>query len=242
MKTRIVLLEDHVVIRRALAALLGRDKTLVVVGEAGSTRELLLFDAPFDLLVSDLALPGPDGLSAIAEARRRWPDRRILVLTMYDDAFRAAAAFAAGADGFAVKLDDEAHLMQAVHTVVAGRRWLSPLVDGAGVDRLLARAHAGLVADGPLAPLSHREREVFDLMIRGYTCPEIGRALFISPRTADTHRSHIFEKLRVHSAADLVRFAARFGLIAPDAHQRSVESAAPSALAEATPSAARSLP
>jgi DNA-binding NarL/FixJ family response regulator len=242
MKTRIVLLEDHVVIRRALAALFGRDKAIAVVGEVGSTRELLLFDAPFELLITDLALPGPDGLSAIAESRRRWPDRRILVLTMYDDAFRAAAAFAAGADGFAVKLDDEASLMQAVHTVISGRRWLSPSVDGAGVDRLLARSHSGLVADGPLAPLSHREREVFDLMIRGYTCPEIGRQLFISPRTADTHRSHIFEKLRVHSAADLVRFAARFGLIAPDARPRSAESTAPSANGEAMPTASRSIP
>ena len=242
MKTRIVLLEDHVVIRRALAALLTRDKALAVVGECGSTRELLLLETPFDLLVSDLSLPGPDGLSAVAEAKRRWPERRILVLTMYDDAFRAAAAFAAGADGFAVKLDDEGQLMEAVHAVLAGRRWLSPLVDGAAVDRLLARSHAGLVADGPLAPLSHREREVFDLMIRGYSCPEIGRALFISPRTADTHRSHIFEKLRVHSAADLVRFAARFGLIAPDAPPRSSESTAPSAHVEAMPTVARSLP
>jgi two-component system response regulator NreC len=222
MKTRIVLLEDHVVVRRALAELLRRDKELEIVGEASSARELSLLEDPFDLLISDLCLPGPDGLSAITEVRRRWPQRRILVLTMYDDAFRAAAAFAAGADGFAVKLDDDGTLLQAVHAVVEGRRWLSPLVAGAAVDRLLLRTRGGVVADGPLAPLSHREREVFDLMIRGYSCPEIGRQLFISPRTADTHRSHIFEKLSVHSIAELVRFAARFGLIAPDARQTSV--------------------
>ncbi|HWE31141.1 MAG TPA: response regulator transcription factor [Polyangia bacterium] len=219
MKTRIVLLEDHPVIRRALADLLQRDKDLTVVGEAGSARELALFDSPFDLLISDLCLPGPDGISAVGEARRRWPDRRILVLTMYDDAFRAAAAFAAGADGFAVKLDDEACLRQAVDAVLSGRRWLSPLVDAAAVDRFLSQRRGGVVAGGPLAPLSQREREVFDLMIRGYSCPEIGRQLFISPRTADTHRSHIFEKLSVHSTAELVRFAARFGLIAQDARQ-----------------------
>lgn len=221
MNTRIVLLEDHVVVRRALAELLIRDKELAVVGEAGCARELMLCDAPFDLLIADLCLPGPDGVSAITEARRRWPDRRILVLTMYDDPFRAAAAIAAGADGFAVKIDDDGRLLQAVHAVADGRRWLSPLVSGATVDRLLAHRRGGVVAAGPLAPLSHREREVFDLMIRGYSCPEIGRELFISPRTADTHRSHIFEKLSVHSAAELVRFAARFGLIAPDARQTS---------------------
>jgi DNA-binding NarL/FixJ family response regulator len=221
MKTRIVLLEDHVVVRHALAGVLTRDKTFTIVGEAGSARELALLDVPFDLLITDLGLPGPSGVSAIAETRRRWPDRRILVLTMYDDPFRAAAVFAAGADGFVVKLDDEATLLAAVHSVLDGRRFLSPLVDQMAVDRLLARSRAGVVADGPLAPLSQREREVFDLMIRGYSCAEIGSQLFISPRTADTHRSHIFEKLHVHSTAELVRLAARFGLIAEDARQMS---------------------
>jgi two-component system, NarL family, response regulator NreC len=216
MKTRIVLLEDHVVVRRALAALLSRDKTLQVVGEAGSVRELSLITDPYDLLITDLGLPGPSGLSAVAETRRRFPERRILVLTMYDDAIRAADSFAAGADGFAVKLEDEARLLQAVHTVVGGRRWLSSLVDAAAVERLLSRSQARVVVAGPLSPLSLREREVFDLMIRGYSCSEIGRQLFISPRTADTHRTHIFEKLSVHSAAELVRFAARFGLLSEE--------------------------
>ncbi|HEX8953936.1 MAG TPA: response regulator transcription factor [Polyangia bacterium] len=219
MKTRIVLLEDHAVVRRALAELLVRDKTLSVVGEAGSTRALALLEVEYDLLICDLGLPGPDGITAIAATRRRWPERRILVLTMYDDAFRAATALAAGADGFAVKLDDEAQLFQAVHTVLGGRRWISPLVDAGAVERLLSRRRGGVVADGPLAALSERERQVFDLMIRGYSCLEIGRQLFISPRTADTHRSHIFEKLDVHSTAALVRFAARFGLIAEDARR-----------------------
>jgi DNA-binding NarL/FixJ family response regulator len=221
MKTRIVLLEDHVVVRHALAGVLQRDKNYTIVGEAGSARELALLDVPFDLLITDLGLPGPGGVSAIAETRRRFPDRRILVLTMYDDPFRAAAAFAAGADGFVCKLDDETTLLTAVQSVLGGRRWLSPLVDQMAVDRLLARSKAGVVADGPLAPLSQREREVFDLMIRGYSCAEIGAQLFISPRTADTHRSHIFEKLHVHSTAELVRLAARFGLIAEDARQMS---------------------
>lgn len=221
MKTRIVLLEDHAVVRHALAALLERDKTLAVVGEAASTRALSLLEAEFDLLITDLALPGPDGMTAIAETHRRWPNRRILVLTMYDDAFRAATALAAGAHGFAVKLDDEAQLNQAIHTVMSGRRWLSPLVDAAAVDRLLSHRRGTVVADGPLATLSERERQVFGLMIRGYSCLEIGQQLFISPRTADTHRSHIFEKLNVHSTAELVRFAARFGLIAEDAPRTS---------------------
>jgi two-component system response regulator NreC len=220
MKTRIVLLEDHVVVRRALKGLLEHDKELRVVGEAGSARELLLIEAEYDLLISDLGLPGPGGISAIAEVRRRWPKRRILVLTMYDDTFRAAEALAAGADGYAVKLDDENTLLEAVRAVAAGQRWLSPIIDRAAVDRLLERSRARVVTTGPLAPLSMREREIFDLMIRGYSCQDIGALLFISPRTADTHRSHIFEKLSVHSVAELVRFAARFGLLGPPDDQR----------------------
>jgi len=222
MKTRIVLLEDHVVVRRALRGLIERDKDLRVVGEAGSARELLLIDAEYDLLISDLGLPGPSGISAVAEVKRRWPKRHVLVLTMYDDTFRAAEALAAGADGYAVKTEDDLALIEAMHVVSSGQRWISPLVDRAEVERLLERRRARVVATGPLAPLSMREREIFDLMIRGYSCHDIGALLFISPRTADTHRSHIFEKLSVHSIAELVRFAARFGLIAPDARQTSV--------------------
>jgi two-component system, NarL family, response regulator NreC len=223
MKTRLVLLEDHVVVRRALATLLGRDKSLSVVAEVGSARALSLLEVPFDLLLCDLGLPGPSGLHAIAETRRRWPERRILVLTMYDDAMRAADALAAGAEGFAVKLEDEARLLEAVHAVAAGQRWLSPLIDAAAVDELLAGRQAHVVTIGPLGPLSLREREVFDLLIRGYSCPEIGGLLFISPRTADTHRTNIFAKLNIHSVAELVRFAARFGLLA------AVDTAAPPA-------------
>src|SRR3954452_2577546 len=123
MKTRLLLLEDHVMMRQALAAMLTRDKAIAVVGEAGSTRELSLLEADFDVLVCDLGLPGPSGLHAITETRRRWPSRRILVLTALVDAARAADAFAAGADGFAVKLEDESRLFEAVHAVAAGKRW-----------------------------------------------------------------------------------------------------------------------
>lgn len=213
MSTNIVLLEDHVVVRRAVAALLERAADLKVVGEAGSMRELLLLECEYDLLICDLGLPGPSGISAIAEVRRRWPKRRILVLTMYTDNFRAAEAFAAGADGYAVKLDDEVTLVEAVQAVMAGQRYLSPRLDRKAIDELLDTIRTRVVGAGPLAILSMREREIFDLMIRGYSCQDIGRLLFISPRTADTHRSHIFEKLGIHSVAELVRFAARFGLL-----------------------------
>jgi two-component system response regulator NreC len=177
---------------------------------------LLVESVEYEMLISDLGLPGPSGISAVSEMRRRFPQRRILVLTMYADEFRAAEAFAAGADGYAVKEEDPDGIVAAVRVVLAGERYVSPLVDREGVERLLSRCKDRVVTCGPLAPLSRREREIFDLMIRGYTCQQIARLLFISPRTADTHRSHIFDKLRVHSTAELVRFAARFNLLGDD--------------------------
>jgi DNA-binding NarL/FixJ family response regulator len=213
MLTRIALLEDHLLVRRALKALLEHGHERHVVIEASTVRALLTSDVDYDLLICDLSLPGPSGLGAIGEVRRRWPRRRILVLTMYDEPFRAAEAIAAGADGYALKLDDAPQLEEALREVVAGNRWLSPALDHGAVDRLLERRGGRAVAAGPLAPLSPREREVFDLLVRGHSCAEVGAMLFISPRTADTHRSHIFDKLGVHSVAELTRFAARFGLI-----------------------------
>lgn len=213
MSTDIVLLEDHAVVRCAIAALLERTADLKVVGEAGCMRELLLLECEYDLLITDLGMPGPSGISAIAEVRRRWPKRRILVLTTYTDTFRAAEALAAGADGYALKLEAEEAILEAVKTVMAGQPYISPQLDRKAVDELLDTIRTRVVGAGPLAILSMREREIFDLMIRGYSCQDIGHLLFISPRTADTHRSHIFEKLGIHSVAELVRFAARFGLL-----------------------------
>ena len=213
MKTRIALLEDHVLVRRAVATLLEHKGELEVVAEVGTAREMLLCEMEFELLITGLNLPGPSGFTAIVEARRRWPKRRILVLTMYIDPFRAAEALAAGADGYAVKNDDEAALLEAVRLVQAGERYLSPRLDHDAVLQLLGNRRARVLAAGPLAPLSMREREVFDLLVRGYSCQQIAELLFISPRTADTHRTHIFGKLGVHSVAALVRFGARFNLI-----------------------------
>jgi DNA-binding NarL/FixJ family response regulator len=218
--TRIVLLEDHVVVRRALAALLEAQDDLRVVGEAGSARELALVteSLEFDLLIVDLALPGPSGLSTIVELRRRVPAPHVLVLTMYADEFRAAESFASGADGYAVKVEAPEAIVGAVRAVLAGKRYLSPLIDLEAVEQLLYRCKDRMVVDGPLAPLSRREREIFDLMIRGHSCRQIGAMLFISPRTVDTHRARIFGKLRVHSQAELLRFAVRFGMLGDDMH------------------------
>jgi DNA-binding NarL/FixJ family response regulator len=213
MSVRIVLLDDHVVVREAMTGLL-EDAEYRIVAQAGSVRELTLALAAteFDLLITDLSLPGPNGISAISEVRRTRADRRVLVLTMYADAFRAAEAFAAGADGYAVKVEPTASILTAIREVMAGRRYLSPLVDSDAVAQLV-NGRANVLAAGPLAPLSPREREIFDLLVRGHSCNDIARLLFISARTADTHRSHIFDKLGVHSTAELVRFAARFGLL-----------------------------
>jgi DNA-binding NarL/FixJ family response regulator len=220
MGIRIVLLEDHVVLREAFASMLDEESDLKVVGQAGTARELsLLLATPLvaDVMLADLSLPGPSGLSAIRETRRTRPGMRILALSMYTDSVRVAEAISAGADGYAVKLEDVKSIVTALRDVLAGRRYLSPLVDAATVERLLARDGVAADGHGPLAFLSRREREVFDLVVRGHTNHQIAKLLFISARTADTHRQHIFKKLGVHNTVDLVRLAVRHGLLIEDA-------------------------
>ena len=213
MKKRIVLLEEHVFLRRAVASLLEHKGELEVVAEAGTVRELLLCETEFDLLITGLNLPGPSGVTAIAETRRRWPARRILVLTMFTDAIRAAQALAAGADGYVLKSDDEATIVEGVRQVLSGERYLSPRLDRQAVLGLLDKRRTHLVSAGPLAPLSAREREVFDLLVRGYSSQQVATHLSISPRTAETHRTNLMRKLALQSQTDLVRFAIRRGLI-----------------------------
>ena len=216
MKNRIVLLEAHVFVRHAVASLLERQGELEVVAEAGMLHELLECETEFQLLVTGLSLPGSGGIAAIAAARRRWPQRRILVRTRYVDPLRAAEALAAGADGYVVKSDDEETILEAVRAVLAGERFVSPQLDRDALAKLLQEPRGHKSAGGPLALLSSREREVFDLLVRGHSSRQTAHLLLIGQRTVETHRAHIYAKLDVHSAAALVRFGVRSGLIGDD--------------------------
>jgi two-component system response regulator NreC len=158
-----------------------------------------------DVVTVDVSLPGVDGIAATRELCRRRPESRVLVLSMHVEPYMVTRAIGAGALGYAFKTDPADEVLAAVRSVARGQRFLSKSiegsVDGAGTE------------EGPIAQLSQREREVFQLLVRGFSNQRAAKELCISIKTVETHRSHIHHKLGVHSVAELIRFAARHGLL-----------------------------
>ena len=214
MTCSVVIIDDHTVLRDGLKLLLSRQPDVQVVGEAAGFPEAfeLLERTRPDVIMLDMVLDSDtDGVAAAREILRRDPRARILMLTMMDEPAPAAEAFAAGALGYATKNQPSAELATAIRTVAARDRYLSPIISQAEVDRALTTQ----TASDPLAVLTAREREVFDLLLLGKTSIEMGRELFISARTVETHRARILHKLGARTTVDLVRLAARLGLLGP---------------------------
>lgn len=207
---RIVLVDDHALFRSGLSALFGTTRDMKVVGEAGDARQarqVIEAEKPA-VVILDVSLPGTSGIAAMSELRRYAPDARFLVVSMHGGHDVVAEALGAGASGYALKHQPGDEIMDAVRRVAAGQPYLAPSLPEALLDpvKRAERAH-------PLASLSAREREIFDLVVRGFSTEAIAKQLFISAKTVETHRAHINKKLGLHSAAELVRFAARCGLI-----------------------------
>jgi DNA-binding NarL/FixJ family response regulator len=207
----VLIVDDHEIFRDGLRTVIESRGNARVVAEASSVREAtaLLDSVEFDLLTLDLTMPGANGVSLIREMRRRGCRQRILVLSMHADADIAAEAFACGAAGFALKSDSRAALWEAIDRVMSGERFVAGSLPQATIDRFLLTRPSAFEASGALAVLSAREREVFDLLVRGYGNDAIASELFISRRTVDTHRTHVFGKLGVHSIGELLRFGFR---------------------------------
>jgi two-component system response regulator NreC len=212
MRLRVALVDDHLLFREGLRALLSSQADIQVVGEAADARQaynIVEAEHP-DVVVLDLSLPGVDGIAATRELRRRAPGGKVLMLSMHTGEEFAAQALAAGASGYALKSQPSVNVVEAIRTVARGETYLSPEFSRTLLDEQLR----GRMADGgPIAPLSEREREVFDLLVRGFSNQAAATELCISVKTVETHRSHIHRKLGVHSVAELMRFAALHGLI-----------------------------
>jgi DNA-binding NarL/FixJ family response regulator len=209
---RLVLVEDHQVIRAALIALLAQDDDLVVVGEAGDahTAYQVVDERDPEVVLVDVHLPGPNGVALTRELVRRAPHRKVLLFSMHVDERFAAQGLAAGARGYAAKSDSPAELRTALRQVAAGERYLSPRLRPDVVRLLWTKK--GASPDNPIGDLSSRELEVFDLLVRGYDNNGLAAHLCISAKTVETHRARIMRKLGVHSLADLVRFANKHGV------------------------------
>ncbi len=203
---RIVLVEDHAVVRAGLRALLDADDRFDVVGDAGTGRdglELVEIKRP-DIVVLDLGLPDCDGLSLVADMQSKGRGTRVLVLSMQDDPTRVEECFAEGVDGYLVKEAAEDELGAALEQLARGERYLYPPLGAA-----MVRAASAPPSD----PLTDREREIVRLLALGHTNTEVANQVHLSVRTVETHRAHALAKLRLNSRAELVQWALEHGLL-----------------------------
>ncbi|MDB4980042.1 MAG: nreC [Myxococcales bacterium] len=208
----LVLVDDHAVFRQALRALFSLEAPdLHVLGEVATARQAMALVPTLepDLVIMDILLPGASGVAAVRDLRRGDVACPILVLTALSDAAFVVDAFSAGAQGYALKEQPFDELMPAIRRVAEGHRYLAP-----GLEVETAAAH-GNGSGGLIEDLSVREREIFNLVVAGHTNQQMAAELYVSIKTIETHRSRINRKLRVHSTAELMRFAALRGLVTP---------------------------
>jgi two-component system, NarL family, response regulator NreC len=212
LSTRVLIVDDHAVVRSGLRLLLDAEKDLEVVGEAGNARDAV-FEARTanpDVILLDVVMPDQSGLEAIPTLLHEHPETKILVLSMQDDPRYVREAFGAGASGYVLKEAADTEVVAAIREVAGGGRYVHPALGA----RLVA-AESAEAKRAEEDPLSEREREVLRLLALGHTNQEISTQLYISVRTAETHRAHIMQKLRLSSRAELVRYALEQGLMEP---------------------------
>ena len=207
---RVLIVDDHAVVRSGISLLLAREADIEPVGEAGTGREAI-FEARSlkpDVILMDVVMPDQTGLEALPTLIHEHPETKVLLLSMQDDPRYIREAFAAGASGYVLKEAADAEVVNAVREVARGGRYVNPEL-GARLDAADAEEKRRAESD----PLSERENEVLRLLALGHTNQEIARQLYISVRTAETHRAHIMQKLRLTSRAELVRYAMSRGLL-----------------------------
>jgi DNA-binding NarL/FixJ family response regulator len=207
---RVLIVDDHAVVRSGLRLLIEREEGLIPVDEAANASEAIyrMIEQKPDVLLIDVTMPGESGIDAIPRLLAGSPSSKVLVLSMHDDPRYVRDAFAAGASGYVLKEAADAELVAAIRHVAAGGNYVNPAL-GARLAAVETKEHLSAAAD----PLSEREHEVLVLLALGHTNQEIAGKLFISVRTAETHRAHIMRKLGLRSRAELVRYALAHDLL-----------------------------
>jgi two-component system response regulator NreC len=207
---RAVVVDDHAVVRSGIKLLLDREDDIEVVGEAGNAKDAIFRARGLkpDVILLDVVMPGQSGIEVLPSLLKEAPNARVLVLSMQDDPSYVREAFAAGASGYVLKEAADEEVVAAVRAIADGRSYVHPAL-GARLVAAEAQERAAAEAD----PLSDREREVLRLLALGHTNQEIAKMLYISVRTAETHRAHIMQKLRLETRAELVRYALSHGLL-----------------------------
>jgi DNA-binding NarL/FixJ family response regulator len=207
---RVFIIDDHPIFRRGLVKLIESDDSLTLCGEASTASSALgaLREHGCDVAVVDISLPGTDGLELVKHLRAEHPDLPLLVLSAHDEQLYALRALRAGATGYLMKRETDQTFMTAIHKVLAGGVYVSPTF---GAQLIYKVARSQREGEGsPLEVLTDRELEILRLVGHGNSTRQIADSLHLSPKTVESHRLHIKDKLDLKSAADLVRFAVEF--------------------------------
>jgi len=214
--TTIFLADDHHVVRQGLRALLEAEPDFRIVGEAGGGREAVQLVERLrpEVLVLDLMMPGLSGLEVTRQVRRRSPQTRIIILSMYANIGYVLETLKNGAVAYVLKKSTADELVRAVRQVTTGRRYLSPPLSEQDLETYLKKAEASRT--DPYELLTTRQREVLHLIVEGYTNAEIAARLVISPRTVEFHRAELMRKLGARTQADLIRLALQRGILPPE--------------------------
>jgi two-component system, NarL family, response regulator NreC len=212
-KIKVLLAEDHAVVREALSALLARYDDIDVVGGATDGRTALELAGSLkpDVLLMDLAMPGLNGVDATAQVKRSHPQIKVLMLTGYADDERVVQALRAGASGYVIKRSDPDELVLAIKSVIRGNTYFSEEIAGDGRSSGFVQRAQGPTPTGDI--LSSREREVLQLVAEGSSSQQIADRLVISLKTVEVHRSNIMSKLKARNRTDLILHALRTGLV-----------------------------
>ncbi|HEU5231037.1 MAG TPA: response regulator transcription factor [Ktedonobacteraceae bacterium] len=213
-KIRILLADDHTILRAGLKMMLNAQPDMEIVGEAQDGRQSIAEAQRLqpDVVLMDITMPDINGIEATKQIKKLLPDTRVLVLTMHEHDEYVFQALRAGASGYMLKEAAATDLITALRVIQSGQFYLSPTAQSVMVGDYLQRVRAGEEKDS-YSSLTEREREILKLVAEGYTNNQIAERLVISPKTVDTHRTHIMDKLNLHSRAELVKYAMRRGLL-----------------------------
>ena len=210
MTIRVLVVDDHAVVRAGLRRVLDAESDIETVGEAANVERAVFeaLEAQPDVVLMDVVMPGKTGIEGMPALLQALPDVKVLMLSMQDDPQYVREAFEAGASGYVLKEAADTDVVDAVRAVASGERYVHPAL---GARLIAAESEERKRAESD--PLSEREREVLRLLALGHTNQEIAALLYISVRTAETHRAHIMQKLGLSSRAELVRYALDHGLV-----------------------------